>query len=131
MERKQYMKKITDKKLLQSWAMAVKERAGYRCEYPDCTVNSHQLHAHHLYSRRWVTMRYNLDAGICLCASHHTLSGLSAHKDPDFKETLILGNVRTRDFFDDLRTERNRIQKNTDDFKLECLEKLKPYLIPF
>ena len=42
-----------------------------------------------------------------------------------------MAGVRTADFFDDLRTERNRIQKNTDDFKLECLEKLKPYLIPF
>ena len=123
--------KLTDAKLLKLWGKAVIERSGFKCEYPDCTVNSHQLHAHHLYSRRWVTMRYNLDAGICLCASHHTLSGLAAHKDPDFKETLILGNVRTRDFFDDLRKERNRVQKNTEAWKLECFEKLKPYLIPF
>lgn len=119
------MKSISDHKLLQEWANAVKDRAGNKCEYPDCTVNSHQLHAHHLYSRRWVTMRYNLDAGICLCAYHHTLSGLSAHKDPDFKETLILGNVRTRDFFDNLREVRNRTQKNTSQFKQECLEKIK------
>ena len=128
MERKQYMKKITDKKLLQSWAMAVKERAGYRCEYPDCTVNSHQLHAHHLYSRRWVTMRYNLDAGIALCPSHHTMGGLSAHHDPDFKSVLVATGVRTEEFFDRLREERNRVQKNTSAWKQECYEKLKTYL---
>ena len=122
------MKKITDKKLLQSWAMAVKERAGYRCEYPDCTVNSHQLHAHHLYSRRWVTMRYNLDAGISLCPSHHTMGGLSAHHDPDFKSVLVATGVRTEEFFDRLRAERNRVQKNTAAWKQECYEKLKAYL---
>lgn len=122
------MKAITDKKLLQLWANAVKDRAGHKCEYPDCRVNAHQLHAHHLYSRRWVTMRYNLDAGIALCAFHHTLSGLSAHKDPDFKQTLIAGGVRTADFFDHLREERNRIQKNTVAWKQECYDKLKAYL---
>lgn len=122
------MKTITDKKLLQLWANAVKERAGYKCEYPDCTVHAHQLHAHHLYSRRWVTMRYNLYAGICLCAYHHTLSGLSAHKDPDFKQTLIAGGVRTADFFDKLREERNRIQKNTAAWKQECYDRLRAYV---
>ena len=119
---------ISDKKLLQLWANAVKDRAGHKCEYPGCTVNAHQIHAHHLYSRRWVTMRYNLSAGIALCSYHHTLSGLSAHKDPDFKQTLIAGKVRTADFFDALREERNRIQKNTAAWKLECYEKLKAYL---
>jgi hypothetical protein len=122
------MKSITDKKLLQLWANAVKDRAGHKCEYPDCRVNAHQLHAHHLYSRRWATMRYNLDAGIALCAFHHTLSGLSAHKDPDFKQTLIAGGVRTADFFDRLREERNRVQKNNAAWKLECYERLKVYL---
>jgi hypothetical protein len=119
---------LTDKKLLSLWRQACLERAGYKCEYPDCNVHANQLHAHHLYSRRWVTMRYNLDAAICLCASHHTLSGLSAHKDPDFKQTLIAGNVRTADFFDELRAERNRVQKNTAQWKQECYEKLKVYL---
>ena len=122
------LKIISDKKLLQLWANAVKDRAGHKCEYPGCTVNAHQIHAHHLYSRRWVTMRYNLSAGIALCSYHHTLSGLSAHKDPDFKQTLIAGKVRTADFFDALREERNRIQKNTAAWKQECYDRLKAYL---
>jgi len=78
-------KKITDAKLLKLWGDAVKERAGHRCEYPDCNVHYTQLHPHHLYSRRYVTMRYCLDAGIALCPYHHTMGGLSAHHDPDFK----------------------------------------------
>ena len=124
-------KSITDEKLLKLWRSAALERAGNRCEFPDCTINYTQLHCHHIYHRAHVSLRYDLRNAIVLCPTHHTLGGLSAHKDPDFKETLILGNVRTRDFFDDLRKERNRVQKNTEDYKLECFEKLKPYLIPF
>ena len=122
------LKIISDKKLLKLWGQAVIERAGRRCEYPDCNIHYTQLHPHHLYSRRYVTMRYNLHAGICLCPSHHTMGGLSAHHDPDFKSVLIATGVRTEEFFDKLRAERNRIQKNTAAWKLECYEKLKAYL---
>ncbi len=119
---------ITDKKLLELWRRAVIERAGHRCEFPDCDIKYTQLHAHHLYTRRYVTMRYCLDAGICLCPSHHVFSGLSAHQNPDFKDLLISTGVRTEAFFDKLRAERNRVQKNTLAWKLECYEKLKVYL---
>jgi hypothetical protein len=119
---------ISDKKLLKFWGQAVIERAGRRCEYPDCNIHYTQLHPHHLYSRRYVTMRYNLDAGICLCPSHHTMGGLSAHHDPDFKSVLVATGVRTEEFFDRLRAERNRIQKNTAAWKRECYERLKAYL---
>ena len=122
------LKIISDKKLLKLWGQAVIDRAGYRCEYPNCNIHYTQLHPHHLYSRRYVTMRYNLDAGICLCPSHHTMGGLSAHHDPDFKSVLVATGVRTEEFFDKLREERNRIQKNTAAWKLECYEKLKAYL---
>ena len=122
------LKIISDKKLLKLWGQAVIERAGRRCEYPDCNIHYTQLHPHHLYSRRYVTMRYNLDAGICLCPCHHTMGGLSAHHDPDFKSVLVATGVRTEEFFDKLREERNRIQKNTAAWKLECYEKLKAYL---
>ena len=122
------VKVISDTKLLKFWGQAVIERAGRRCEYPDCNIHYTQLHPHHLYSRRYVTMRYNLDAGICLCPSHHTMGGLSAHHDPDFKSVLVATGVRTEEFFDKLRAERNRIQKNTAAWKLECYERLKAYL---
>jgi hypothetical protein len=120
--------KLTDAKLLKLWGKAVIERAGFKCEYPDCNIHYTQLHPHHLYSRRYVTMRYNLDAGIALCPSHHTMGGLSAHHDPDFKSVLVATGVRTEEFFDRLRKERNRVQKNTAAWKQECYEKLKAYL---
>ena len=122
------LKTISDKKLLKLWGQAVIDRAGYRCEYPNCNIHYTQLHPHHLYSRRYVTMRYNLDAGICLCPSHHTMGGLSAHHDPDFKSVLVATGVRTEEFFDRLREERNRVQKNSAAWKRECYERLKAYL---
>jgi len=122
------MKALSDIKLLHLWGQAVIERAGHRCQYPDCNINYTQLHPHHLYSRRYVTMRYNLDAGIALCPTHHTLGGFSAHKDPDFKSILIATGVRSEEFFDDLRWEKNRTQKNTAAWKMECYQKLLPYL---
>ena len=122
------LKIISDKKLLKLWGQAVIDRAGYRCEYPNCNIHYTQLHPHHLYSRRYVTMRYNLDAGICLCPCHHTMGGLSAHHDPDFKSVLVATGVRTEEFFDKLRAERNRIQKNTAAWKQECYDRLKAYL---
>ena len=121
-------KKITDAKLLKLWGDAVKERAGHRCEYPGCNIHYTQLHPHHLYSRRYVTMRYSLDAGVCLCPVHHTMGGLSAHHDPDFKSVLVATGVRTEEFFDRLRAERNRVQKNTAAWKQACYQKLRVYL---
>jgi hypothetical protein len=122
------MKDISDKKLLLHWRTAVINRANHKCEYPDCSINFTQLHPHHLYSRRYVTMRYNIDAGIALCPSHHVMGGDSAHLDPDFKERIIACGVRSREFFDNLRIERNRVQKNNAAWKQLCYEKLIPYL---
>lgn len=120
--------KMTDKKLLSYWRQACLERAGHKCEYPDCTVHAHQLHAHHLYSRRHVALRYDLDNAICLCAVHHTMGSFSAHNDPDFKNLIVATGVRTEELFDKLRAKRHKVQKNTADFKLECYDRLKPYL---
>ena len=121
-------KGITDAKLLKYLRDAALERAGYRCEFPDCHVNYSQLHCHHIYHRSHASLRYDLRNAIILCPTHHTLSGLSAHKNPDFKEILIAGGVRTADFFDQLRAERNRIQKNTQAWKDQCYDELKAYL---
>ena len=121
-------KPLTDKRLLELWGKAVKERAGYKCEYPECTVKSTQLHPHHFYSRRIVPMRYNIDNGICLCAYHHTLGPNAAHNDPDFKDIIIARGVRTEEWHDDLIKQKQKITKNTAEFKRECYDKLKVYL---
>jgi hypothetical protein len=121
-------KKNTDKTLLKAWGTAVKDKAGYKCEYPDCNVNYTQTHPHHIFSRRHVSLRYSLDNGICLCPVHHTMGSFSAHKDPTFKDRLISTGVRSADLFEKLIKERNRIQKNNQAWKDECFERLKIYL---
>lgn len=121
-------KGMSDAKLLSYWSQAVKERAGNKCEYPDCNIHYTSTQAHHLYTKKWVSMRYNMDAGICLCPYHHTLSGFAAHKDPDFQNILILAGVRTGYFFAKLRAVRNQVTKNTPDFKQACYEKIKVWL---
>ena len=117
-------KPATDKKALKVWADKVKERADYRCEYPDCKVNYHQVHAHHVFHRSHANLRYDISNGICLCPTHHTLGQDSAHKDPTFITRLITCGVRTPEWFDALIEKRNVIVKNNDLFKAEKLKEL-------
>lgn len=119
---------ISDKKLLELWREAVIERAGHRCEYPECTINVTQLQAHHFYTKRIVSMRYNLDNGLCLCSHHHTMGAFAAHRDPDFKDIIIARGVRTQEWHDDLIKLKNQRIKNTPAFKQKCLEGIKVYL---
>jgi len=119
---------ITDKELLKLWRTACLERAGYKCEYPECSVNSTQLHAHHFYSRRIVPLRYDIENSIALCAYHHTLGPFAAHKDPDFKDIIIERGARSEAWHQKLIQKKQKIVKNTLAFKLECLEKLMPWL---
>jgi predicted restriction endonuclease len=121
------MKKATDKYLLKLWAEQVKERAEHRCEYPDCKVNYSQVHAHHIFSRRHASLRYDIKNGISLCPSHHTLGLFSAHKDPAFIMRLISCGVRSSEWFDELIKKRNIIIKNNQSYKNECLEKFVLY----
>lgn len=122
------IKNLTDKKLLSQWAIAGKERSGYRCEVADCRIHYTQVHAHHVFHRSHVSLRYALDNCLVLCPYHHTLGSFSAHKDPTFIERIIATGVRSHEWLDALREERNRIQKNTAAWKMECYEKLKAYL---
>jgi len=117
-------KPITDAKLLQLWGDRVRERADWRCEYPDCSVRTTQLHPHHFYSRRHAAIRYDVDNGICLCPVHHTLGSFSAHQDPDFKDRIIGMGVRSQDWNDNLRLKRNMIVKNNQAFKDAAYKKL-------
>ena len=119
---------ITDKRLLALWREAVIERAGHRCEYPECTVKATQLQAHHFYTKRIVPLRYDMENGLCLCAYHHTLGAFGAHRDPDFKDIIISRGVRSEEWHDSLIKKKQQTVTNTPAFKLECLEKIKLYL---
>ncbi len=73
------MRKQLEKRLDLAWARAVKNRAGFKCEY--CGKMS-TLNAHHIYSRAKKSVRWDVDNGICLCVAHHVGTQFSAHKTP-------------------------------------------------
>ena len=61
------------------WSRLIKLRAKGKCEYcrrPD-TLNSH-----HIFSRSNRSTRWDERNGVCLCAGHHSLNNISAHKAP-------------------------------------------------
>ncbi|TET08093.1 MAG: hypothetical protein E3J83_04255 [Candidatus Atribacteria bacterium] len=91
------------------WAEIVKKRAGNKCEY--CRKTTY-LNTHHIFSRSNLSVRWDLDNGVCLCAGHHTLSNNSAHKSPAefiewIKEMWGIG------WYEDLRKKANQIKKWT------------------
>lgn len=82
------------------WALAVKERAGNRCEY---CGRIDTLNSHHIFSRSNHSVRWDIDNGACLCVSHHTFNhDFSAHKAPaEFLEWIK--NVRGLEWYERLR----------------------------
>jgi hypothetical protein len=117
-------KKVTDKRLLKIWSEKGKIRSEFKCEYPDCNVNYHQVHAHHVFHRSIANTRYDIDNCIILCPVHHTLGQDSAHKDPTFIARIIACGVRTSEWFDKLIEKKNKIVKNNDSFKEQKLYQL-------
>jgi len=83
---KKFNKSKFGKKLDIAWSLAVKKRAGYKCEVCGKTDT---LNSHHIVGRRNHTVRWELDNGVCLCVSHHKFGLQSAHEDsPWFTEWL-------------------------------------------
>ena len=78
-------KKLRDQ-LDHCWAVIVKQR-GNVCEYDDCNKVTY-LNAHHIFGRSNLSVRWDLDNGICLCPGHHTFSTFSAHQSPAFTDWI-------------------------------------------
>jgi len=103
------VKKGVDGKLDIAWALLVKHRAGFRCEY--CHARTKQLHSHHIYSRSKKSTRWHVQNGICLCASHHVLSSsFSMHKTP-LEAIQWLIKYKGQDYIDRLQIRANSISK--------------------
>ncbi len=83
------MIKEIDTQLDVLWAEVVKIKSGRACEY--CGKRGTYLNAHHIFSKKNMSVRWCLDNGISLCSQHHTLSSeISAHKTPKkFTDWLI------------------------------------------
>jgi predicted restriction endonuclease len=55
------------------WRKNVKERDGYKCQFPGCK-DKKRLEAHHILPwSEYPTLRYNIQNGITLCRRHHNM----------------------------------------------------------
>ena len=101
-------RKGIDKRLDDCWSKLVKLRAGMKCEY--CLATNRQLHSHHIYSRSKKSTRWHVQNGLCLCATHHVLGNMSAHKAPlEFTQWLL--QKKGQDYIDRLQIKANMVSK--------------------
>lgn len=102
--------------------MAVKKRAGYKCEVCGIGESGH-LNSHHIVGRRNRMVRWDVRDGVCLCVKHHRFGIESAHEDPLwFREWLE--DKRWEDYAY-LYTIKNQIKKWTLEDMEKQLEELK------
>lgn len=71
----------------QAWSLAVKERDGWRCQWPKgCTTGDDRIDAHHIAERSLrPDLRFDVNNGIALCRTHH--DWIPLHR----KEAIRLG----------------------------------------
>ena len=98
--KKKKKKKITRNMLDALYSKIVRTRAGNRCEYDGCGSTG-SCQCHHIFGRVNYSVRWYLDNGICLCATHHKFGKWSAHQSP-----LWFGNwlmkTRGKKWYEDL-----------------------------
>jgi hypothetical protein len=114
--------KVSDKYLLDLLREVVSIRAGGRCEYPGCCETS--CDPHHWYSKKNLSIRYDPDACLYLCAEHHTGGTYSAHRSPElFKNKIISSGVRSQEWADSILIKKNKIIVcHIDDFREDSKE---------
>lgn len=93
------------KKLDKAWSIKIRSSG----ECIKCLKTEH-LNAHHIIGRRNLTVRWDLDNGVCLCAGCHTFSRDSAHQNPLEFHKFIL-ELRGEDFIDNLRLKARDVKK--------------------
>ncbi len=97
------------------WREIIFERARYRCEYPGCTVNAKYMNPHHVLSKRHLVTKYDPDNGLCLCTRHHTGGDEAVHAGAvDFWDRIFSADVRTREWYEELRRRANTVIKAKD-----------------
>lgn len=101
--------KAVNKRKDNEWTKAVKQRAGFKCEYCGKTEN---LNAHHIFSRSNHSVRWDIDNGVCLCVSHHVFnSQFSAHKTP-LEFIFWIKDKRGVEWYDNLRAKAKKTTKD-------------------
>jgi len=106
------MKKSQVKNLDKLWQQVIVAQDG-KCLKCGTTQ---RLSAHHIFSRKNRSTRWDTNNGVCLCLAHHIFW---AHKSPtDF--TYWLEGIKGRPFLKRLRTKHNTIVKNQDYEKIKA-----------
>lgn len=76
-KKKKKIKKILD----DLWAEIIKLQSNHQC-VAGPLLNEEcggKLNSHHIEGRKKLSVRWDLDNGMCLCAKHHTMGNISAH----------------------------------------------------
>lgn len=107
----------SDNMVMQLWSNIVRERAGFKCEYPGCKVHYTRVNAHHFFSRVLYAVRYDPLNGISLCHVHHAHGVDAAHSDPFFGNKIIESGVRDEAWLAELVRAKNKKVKNNQEFK--------------
>ena len=70
------------------WSLAVRERDGNQCQVRGCDATS-RVFAHHIFSRRHLATRWDLDNGFTICWGHHK----KGHTDHEWLRDEIIAKI--------------------------------------
>ena len=111
-----------NKQLDKLWSKAVRTK-GY-CELCGRKPPEVILHAHHIFSRRNYSTRYDLENAVCLCTGCHLYK---AHKDVQEFSDWVLEHLG-QEYIDNLRKKAHSIIKYTKEDKIIIIDKLKNFI---
>lgn len=111
------------KKLDDAWSLAVKIKAGCKCEV--CGKKD-SLNSHHIVGRRNRMTRWDTKNGVCCCVRHHKFGIQSFHEDPLWAKEW-LEDKRWEDYAY-LYTIKNEIKKWTLEDMESILDELNNFI---
>jgi hypothetical protein len=87
------------------WSKVVRQRDGNECVIEGCHADS--CHAHHVFSRKNISVRFDISNGISLCFKHHFHW---AHTNYEEFRDFIIGWMGKKEF-ELLKAKSNLVQK--------------------
>lgn len=121
-KRKQASNSWLNKQLDKLWSQAVRQK-GY-CELCGRKPPEVVLHAHHIFSRRHFSTRWDVNNGLALCNGCHLYK---AHKDIQEFADFVRWKYGA-EYIDELRKKAHTTADFTKEDKLQMIEKLKKRL---
>jgi hypothetical protein len=101
------------------WSKVVRQRDGNECVIEGCHADS--CHAHHIFSRKNISVRFDISNGISLCFKHHFYFAHTEYEK--FRDFVIewMGTIE----FAKLKEKANLIQSWKTDELMEIRSQLK------